>query len=282
LRVAAIAILDVRQHTYFYTLQKEVAKVIEGKTEDVRAGVDPETGREFIQFQGAKDLGLHLGLIVGDVVHNLRTALDHLVHQLAVLNGTPPFDVNRSRQFPVSVKEAAYLRKSRGRTYRDRCLIGVKEEHRKRIDAVQPYHYGEKASRNSLALLSEVDNADKHRVINTTVAGLRWPDGTEMRPGGGPLQIGGFTISGGAFQSPEEHAAGRLILPDPGTELEMDVGRRPTPIVLLGYDEMQISIRELDKIGRDVDGIVRWFKPYLWGKLTRFPRPQRRLERLGA
>ena len=39
-----------------------------------------------------------LGLILGDYIHNLRGALDHLVNQLAVLAGQAP---GRKHQFPI-------------------------------------------------------------------------------------------------------------------------------------------------------------------------------------
>lgn len=248
-----------RALTHFSALQDKIAEVVNDKTKSLRTGVDPKTGSEFAKIEGPTDLGPELGIIVGDYVHNLRTSLDHLVHQLAVLNGAPPLDVDRSRQFPICTDEPSYWREvRRGVTYRDRCLSGIEEEHRKRVDAIQPYHYGKAADRNSIAIVGELDNADKHRVVNAAVTGLRWPDGTELRTSAGMVDL---TISFGPGEGSEKEAADLPSLPEPGLEEEVDVNRRPAPLVLFAYGPRSVSINQLDKAGRDVAEVIRWFKP---------------------
>src|ERR1700751_5324457 len=45
--------------------------------------------------------------IAGDIVHNLRSALDHLVCQLALLNGKPR-SCCRDTAFPICIKESSF------------------------------------------------------------------------------------------------------------------------------------------------------------------------------
>lgn len=59
---------------------------------------------------------LRLGVIVGDLVHNVRSALDHLVWQLVLANAQQP---TRATQFPVCSKREQWA------WVRARSLAGV-------------------------------------------------------------------------------------------------------------------------------------------------------------
>jgi hypothetical protein len=119
------------------------------------------------------------GIILGDIAHNLRSALDHLVFELAK-SGTNP---NRERtQFPIFSDENEYLRprcENGGASERDRMLAGVPEEARKLIDAYQPFHPHPSAvpehakdRPHPLSVLSAISNRDKHRVVKVAAASL--------------------------------------------------------------------------------------------------------------
>lgn len=103
------------------------------------------------------------GVILGDVIHNLRSALDHLVWQLVLLGAERI--PGRQHQFPIALTEAEYLG---GRGLRERMLAGVAEDHRAVIDRVQPFRLGDNASGHSLAHLKRLSNTDKHRVLPVT------------------------------------------------------------------------------------------------------------------
>jgi hypothetical protein len=117
------------------------------------------------------------GLILGDMVHNLRSALDHLVWQLVILNGEKP---RRQNQFPIIGAKAQYLdvQPNRSESARDRMLVGVAEPHRAFIDVVQPFNGRQDASegtRTALSLLSSISNTDKHRVVHAGFALIEEP-----------------------------------------------------------------------------------------------------------
>jgi hypothetical protein len=90
----------------------------------------------------------------GDVVHNLRTALDHLAHQL-VLVGNPSVTPSRKIEFPILGSKQEYLKKKAGKTQ------GMREDALRAIDELKPYKEGNPA----LWRLRELDNIDKHRMI---------------------------------------------------------------------------------------------------------------------
>jgi hypothetical protein len=61
-------------------------------------------------------------ILAGEVLHNLRSALDHAVYELVILNtGTPPPSKSRSRnQFPIFVDAAEFDRNPQ-------MLVGVSD-----------------------------------------------------------------------------------------------------------------------------------------------------------
>jgi hypothetical protein len=115
------------------------------------------------------------GVVLGDFLHNCRSALDHLVCQLVVLSGNKP---GRDNQFPIALSGPTYwcARKDGTSSVRDRMLRGVDEELRTAIDLTQPYRGGYAAKDHSLACLADLSNADKHRLIHPTFFAVEQPD----------------------------------------------------------------------------------------------------------
>jgi len=105
---------------------------------------------------------LRLSVIVGEIVHQLRSSLDHLVCQLVRENKK---SVNRAHQFPICDTpkefEAAC---NRGR------IKGISGSARSLIEARQPYRQSEDIKRNFLYVLREIDDADKHRLLTLVIA----------------------------------------------------------------------------------------------------------------
>lgn len=134
----------------------------------LRAERDRATGRHMFRISAAPDLARvreEVSLFVGDIVHNMRSALDHLYWDLACRHsgGTPPNP--RSVQFPIERTEENY-EESR---FRD----AVYAEHWDLIREFQPFK-----GRNGrpdrwtgpyihqLRLLQYLSNRDKHRTLN--------------------------------------------------------------------------------------------------------------------
>jgi hypothetical protein len=102
--------------------------------------------------------------ILGDIVHNLRSTLDHLVNQLVLANSEEP---RSSNQFPICDQESSWEREI-GKKER---LTGVATEDVDLIRHVQPFAWAARytgttrARIQALAQLRDLSNHDKHKLL---------------------------------------------------------------------------------------------------------------------
>jgi hypothetical protein len=97
-------------------------------------------------------------LVIGDCVHNLRCALDHLALQLA---GGDPTDT--TTMFLISDDAVRYHADAKRRLKR------VPTPMRERIESLQPFHAAD-PTHTDLWAINALDNTDKHRLLVVTVA----------------------------------------------------------------------------------------------------------------
>lgn len=118
------------------------------------------------------DLQVDAALRAGDAVHDLRSALDHLVWQLS-LAGTGGAEPSRPRrvQFPISTSPEGYEHA------RATALSDVSREAQDVLESYQPYHGAAGRPDNysgpyvhQLTLLQQLSNADKHRLLTTVLS----------------------------------------------------------------------------------------------------------------
>jgi hypothetical protein len=105
------------------------------------------------------------GVLIGNVLHNLRSALDHLVWQLVLLNGGAPLAGAGGNTFPIydAPQQRPFL------VVPPSGLRGVKPYHRAFIESVQPYKVSPNdVSRNALRVLRELSDTDKHQLLHVT------------------------------------------------------------------------------------------------------------------
>ena len=100
------------------------------------------------------------GLIVGDVLQNLRSSLDYLVWELVLAANNQPSEKN---MFPIcSTVESFDQQIKRHR------LDGVSPDAVAEIKTLQPYHLGQDFSKSILWAVDELTNINKHRRILLT------------------------------------------------------------------------------------------------------------------
>jgi hypothetical protein len=90
----------------------------------------------------------------GDVIQNLRTALDHLANHLVAVAGNAP---SRRVEFPIAKDAATY------EAEKARKVEGMRAEAVEAIDRLKPYRGGNELLWNIHAL----NNTDKHRMLFT-------------------------------------------------------------------------------------------------------------------
>ncbi len=128
-------------------------------TDEVRAD-----GLHVARARVSEQPPLRLGLILGDVLYQWRSALDNLVWQLVLLNGkTPP---GRHNSFPIVGK-----RESIGEQLR-----GVRDTHADFIERLQPYPSRTGPPARALTAIDTYVTADKHRAIHPALAVVTNPE----------------------------------------------------------------------------------------------------------
>lgn len=112
-----------------------------------------------------------VGLLIGDCVHNLRAALDHIVYALIKTNpARPPNTPNRSTMFPIRDTREGY----ESQVNKLQRLAGLPDNAAAVVRALQPYNTREKGLNHKahpLFVLDALENIDKHRRL-TVAAGI--------------------------------------------------------------------------------------------------------------
>lgn len=123
-----------------------------------------EVGRSvLLSIERAPELPWYTGMMIGDVLHSLRSALDHTAWALVKAGSEPNPKAERLVQFPIYDDPADFRRTLPSR------LPGISDEQRAIIESVQPYSEGEYSA--AFATLAQMSNDDKHRFIHTSVVG---------------------------------------------------------------------------------------------------------------
>lgn len=180
------------------------------------------------------------GLIAGDMIHNTRCALDHLVCALVELNGKP---IEHHHQFPIyGPAPPADMTRMRKR------VEGMDSVYAQRILDMQPYRDPASDRSKRLARLAMLDNADKHKVVEPAITALmevQLGAGTERREPHPPVPTPSFLPSGTA-----------------------EIARKPsasrwgvTYKIGVAFADPAVGLRELGQIHANAVSIVEGFAP---------------------
>ena len=182
---------------------------------DLQRQIQPDGETSVFAMVVKAEPPIGLALLVGEVVHQLRSALDHLANHLVVVAGNTP---TRRTTFPVLLQRSTKPFAVEG---------GVGSIALAAIEQLQPYHRQSGADEHPLAILQELWNADKHRRLSLTAAMLADsqifvadPEGQYLVGGqfqSGPLGDNGIMgifafADGGPSDDAEVHAGGRIFV----------------------------------------------------------------------
>jgi hypothetical protein len=130
-----------------------------------------------------------ISIVLGEVCYNLRSALDYLVYEVALLDSG---SIQQDTQFPIDDTPEQFARSAKAR------LSGVSSSHVYAIEGLQPYR-----GCTWPKVLRTLSNPDKHRMLTPrggsfqievvpdgfepsfspymhTTRRVRWPDGLEV------------------------------------------------------------------------------------------------------
>lgn len=185
-------------------LDQRVAAYLDSEPLGIRRENSPDGRRQVFVLEQRKAPALELSVLVGEVAHQLRSAVEHVAHGLVVANGGQP---TFKTAFPVHLTEPAQLRIDGG--------VGV--EALARVADSQPYR-APNPREHPMHVLNRLWNIDKHRTLHLATLALRSsqifvgsPDGT--------------SLVGGQFQTAalrDDNVIGVFdfeAMPDPDTEV---------------------------------------------------------------
>jgi hypothetical protein len=248
-----------RADEHIRNLNAEVAALINGDTYRLVSEPDTDARECVLRVLGPEPPG-RLAVIAGEIVHQLRSILDHLVWQLVIANGGEP---SRKHQFPIHDRPQEF------RTACERGVIkGISASARSMIEAHQPYKRGGTIERNFLHVLREMDNTDKHRSLTVLLAlasirelsiGRRNPRSGEK---GESIELVRMSPPAGLIRPTERGAeVQRLTFSRP----EPDVQVTGKPIVQIAFGDLgalseQSVIDIVSQLRNKVLGVVEEFR----------------------
>ncbi|HKW16426.1 MAG TPA: hypothetical protein VJO35_02840 [Terriglobales bacterium] len=164
-------------------------------------------------------------LIFSDALNNLRSALDYLVYEVAVIDTcTIPPAFERKLMFPLTDSDADFDEAVRKR----RVLGDISDPVRAVFKSLQPYHRPHPTLPPLLYILRELNNTDKHRLLNLAY---------------GAITQGNLGLVG--HHPPDGRKCQTLVafgeIKD-GTEVAANVFDRPTPNMEWDRTEMEIVV----------------------------------------
>ncbi|MCH8065090.1 MAG: hypothetical protein IIC90_04605 [Chloroflexi bacterium] len=181
--------------------------------EIVRAEFNPRTGKYVYRILMDVLPPVDIGVTIGEIAHNLRSALDNLTWQLARLETRTPYD---RTQFPIFSRRFTARRDRHGNRLpqfeRDgrRYLQSLRPEHQA---AIERYIGGRGFRRHPLFRLHEINNTDKHRlfqVVATKPSAIIWGEWPGVRSGKSRLDdvdavwFGGFKDGAKVLEAPSD------------------------------------------------------------------------------
>ncbi|MFN2588544.1 MAG: hypothetical protein ABR613_10565 [Actinomycetota bacterium] len=126
---------------------------------------DPNLRIYYLYVEPTEEMPREIGVIMGDVLHNLHSALDHTICALARVHD--PMCECTTTEFPIYTDAKEY-RKKVGRTLR-----GVPEGAKAVIEQLQPFNCGDDPNLHILELLRRFSNVDKHRSLHVALGALQ-------------------------------------------------------------------------------------------------------------
>jgi hypothetical protein len=260
-----------RAKEHFATLDCDLGRYIfDDETYSIRPSQSAD--RKEHTFFGTlhKEPPAEWGPLIGDTLHNLRCALDHIVWELA-----DTATRGNHTMFPVfTCRDEFFKLRSKGSKKGQPVpgsglhkLSGVAADPLAIIERAQPYNWTGDATHpgEALRILNEIENIDKHRTLHT-VAGFTAPEKTDIPiPNGETLSVKLFT--------------GPLVVGDETKLLTLGYSFDPTGMkmeVKLSFTVLFTDTGEVDGLQLDatlsglisqVETVTDDLKPYLPGHL---------------
>jgi hypothetical protein len=212
-----------RAHTHLNTVEGEILRVVGHDAYRTPSHHNPECTKYRFMVEGLQPLSEGLSAIVGDFLHNLRSALDHLAHGIIECGGGT---AGQTTIFPLKLKKPGAPLMIRGNPdFPAPQEVVDLQPYTRRKDAAQDLA----PTKKPLAILNELNLADKHRRLLFSVVQFRhawWSEGDKSSPTV-------FIVHPGPFKDGDELAIVEFDEPhpdfDPNFTLYVKLDERELP-----------------------------------------------------
>jgi hypothetical protein len=176
-------------------------------------------------------------LIAGDIVHNLRCALDHYIYAIAIYESGQEIPPNeRQLMFPICDTSEKFRESDRRR------LKTLSQPVRAAIESMQPYNRPHEIFFPLLALLRDFDDINKHRLLMVTFSAVARGDIGFLGPSDNIDKGCQFIANYGELKNGSEIAAFSFNSPAP----DMKFDRRNFDIILAFWNNTAHFISPFD------------------------------------
>jgi hypothetical protein len=163
-----------RADMHIAELRELITPIASSATMSITREVDADNPSRLIYCVGdVPDIEPMAAAVMGDIVHNLRSALDHLAWQLVILDGQQPDD---NTSFPLHLSPTNTKGNPRVLTIKpgikDAAIMAA-------VEQLQPYtsaKYGHHPSTDALGIIAQLDNIDKHRLLLTVMHSINFDE----------------------------------------------------------------------------------------------------------
>jgi hypothetical protein len=198
---------------------------------------DEEEGESSVMLA---PLGDRLNTLIGEFLHNTRSALDHLAWQLVLRSGGKP---SGATNFPILTQ--APTTKRQGTDPLPNVTGGVSQEARAVIDEAQPYKWSVRARHHPLWVLHQLWNIDKHRHVLAR--------GGHFQAHFRGWNVPAYTYTA-RFDSATEYEAKFILVPDdPNVQVDADAAIKVT----LSEPEYGIEQQLIGTLEQILQAVVR-------------------------
>ena len=224
----------VRAEHHIGDLEVQFAAFVAERPHRFSIQIDPATGHLAIGVRFVKGLPDHFAAIIGDAIHNLRTALDHAVWELVGIDhGTQ----DRYLQFPTGDTRASF----------EATCNGIKTPSqwvKNALFATEAFVGGKGMD---LYHISKLDNSDKHIEITPVLRATTHPSFHIVRPDGAIHQ----TIERNTFTPAASGVTVSTFMKiPPGFSLELDDDAQCFPSIFFSHPGGQIASPALPTLRR--------------------------------
>jgi hypothetical protein len=208
------------------------------------AKLDPDTGDHVFRVTAIpEEWVMRIGVILGDIVHNLRSALEYLFFELCCeyLGADKTERLGSQVQFPIEDC-------SQGLANKRQHFNKIPSSHWAIIDGAQPYQRTDLPKGRALRALRNLSNRDKHRVLNPLLLStqvLRFTDALTVVPVGDALLAKHLKVGAEVLREPL----------GPDVDAEVEVAGYITPDIRLPEGDFRI-VYGVSLMMSTVEGIV--------------------------